>query len=305
MANLGDLSGFRSYAEWQAANRAAGGSGNSPEVAAYFNGGNAQAGPAGAAPPPAAQQPSNNIDAQAQWAHDNIDSTISLDAWKAYGPMDPGCPQDNPYRSSRKGGDNACVEKPDNCPDGKTLDGDTCITNEAANQKYGGGYGGVPEGAYRAGQAGGAGAAATAPAQDQDPLQAALVQMYQEHGGMFGGSPNGQDLSGGGIWWSGSGGALPMTPAAQTATVAQTAATQAATQPAPAQPAPQPQSGASALQSALTSATQSSKPDMGGIGGAGAKQDTSASPLTGALMGLTSADPNAWWKKAGTASLAI
>ena len=85
-------------------------------------------------------------DQQAQWAHDNINSTFSTAAWKAMGPMDSGCPPNLPYRSHRAGGDNACVEHPDNCPEGKTLDGTTCISNEAANQKYGGGYGGVPQG---------------------------------------------------------------------------------------------------------------------------------------------------------------
>jgi hypothetical protein len=32
----GDLSGFKTYAEWQAANRAAGGTGNSTEVRKHF-----------------------------------------------------------------------------------------------------------------------------------------------------------------------------------------------------------------------------------------------------------------------------
>ncbi len=171
---------------------------------------NAQA-PAAAPPPTAAPAPAaatgapnqQSLDQQAQWAHDNIDSTIDVGTWKAQGPMDSSCPQDNPYRSSRKGGDNACVEKPDNCPEGKTLHGDTCISNEAANQMFGGGYGGVPEGAYKQGgqaaQPRPAGQPALTPQQE---LQQKLKSMYQNREGQFAGQANtGQELAGGGVFW--------------------------------------------------------------------------------------------------------
>jgi hypothetical protein len=82
-----------------------------------------------------------SLDEQAQWANENINSNFGVEAWKAQGPMDSGCPPDYPYRSKRAGGDNACVEHPDNCPWGKTLHGSTCISWDQANSMFGGGYG--------------------------------------------------------------------------------------------------------------------------------------------------------------------
>jgi hypothetical protein len=82
-----------------------------------------------------------SLDQQAQWANQNINSNFGVDAWKAMGPMDSGCPPNLPYRSQRAGGDNACVEHPDNCPEGKTLHGSTCIPWDQANAMFGGGYG--------------------------------------------------------------------------------------------------------------------------------------------------------------------
>src|SRR3989304_7946951 len=46
-SGLGDLSGFKTYADWQAANRAAGGSGVSSQVQAQFGGGGGGGGQAG------------------------------------------------------------------------------------------------------------------------------------------------------------------------------------------------------------------------------------------------------------------
>jgi hypothetical protein len=89
------------------------------------------------------------LEQQAQWAHDNIDSTFDMNYWRAQGQMDSGCPPNMPYRSTRGGTNGACVEKPDNCPEGTTLHGANCISNEQANAMFGGGYGnmaGQPQG---------------------------------------------------------------------------------------------------------------------------------------------------------------
>lgn len=118
------------------------------------------------------------LDQQAQWAHDNINSEFDVGSWRAQGPMDSSCPPNMPYRTARAGGDNACVEHPDNCPEGKTLHGSTCISNEAANQMFGGGYGnlaGQPQGQQAAGSFGQQQMSMGQP----NPLQGMLTPMQQ------------------------------------------------------------------------------------------------------------------------------
>ena len=108
-----------------------------------------------------------SLDEQAKYANENINSNFGEAAWKAIGPMDGGCPPDFPYRSKRAGGDNACVEHPDNCPHGKTLHGTSCIPWEQANQMFGGGYGDS------------APAAPQAPMAAPNPLQGLMTGMPQ------------------------------------------------------------------------------------------------------------------------------
>ena len=309
MANVGDLRGFKSYADWQAANVAAGGSGNSADVQAAFANGSA------AAPPPAQQTqapaggaPSGHpagmsADQQAQWAHDNIDSTIDVNTWKQQGPMDSSCPQDSPYRSSRAGGDNACVEKPDNCPEGKTLDYKTCITNEAANQKYGGGYGGVPQ----QGKQGAAPGAAPAQSGAQS-LQDQLVNMYQNRQGMFTGmAQGGQSLAGGGIFTGQTpGGVNPAALASAVASTGSGATPLSAGVKSPTQPASDGGGGgststfatgvgnlASSLANSFGTQSATAAPDNSSTSGSGQLQNT---------LKKAYPDPTLWWTK-GAAGL--
>lgn len=267
-----DLSGFKTYAEWQAANRAAGGPGESAEVRAQFlnNGGNA---PAQAAP----AQPIHNVysaqggteitdqnrqtanmtaDQRAAWAAQNLNSfdaqsrqgaggpgmssQQAFDQWKAWDDKyDSSCPPNMPYR----GRNGQCDESPDNCPAGTTLHGSTCISNEQANQLFGGGYGGQPQGGQ--GQAaGGPAAPGLDPNDPNSALQQQMVRMYQEGGQQFGTQAFGQELGAGGMW------AQDATQPAVNPALAQAALTaftpaapsqnQGAPAPAPSAPAPGP-----------------------------------------------------------------
>ena len=130
-----------------------------------------------------------SLDDQANWAHQNINSEFSKEAWKAMGPMDSGCPPQYPYRSQRSGGDNACVEHPDNCPHGKTLHGSTCIPWEQANQMFGGGYGDSAAAPQGAGMA----APGSNPWQVMAPPQPAgpQVELNPAGGTPWGGTPQG------------------------------------------------------------------------------------------------------------------
>lgn len=292
-----DLSGFKTYAEWQAANRAAGGPGHSAEVAAQFAqrnnpvptapvtpsggpGGGNQAidvnsfrtstapGPVNLGNVSAAQagiqawgaeigeqnrQTANMTPEQrARWAQEHINS---FDA-QSRNPMDPqqafnqwlawddkydaSCPPNRPYR----GRTGTCEEGPDNCPEGTTLHGSKCISNEQANQLFGGGYGGQPQGGQQGQSAGGPAAPGLDPNDPNSALQDALVALYQERGGMFGGSDAGEALKGGGIWWGSQGAPLPMAPATQAQAATQSIAQNQAQAP---QPAPQPQANTSTI----------------------------------------------------------
>ncbi len=89
----------------------------------------------------------------AQYAHDNIDSSINMNEWNSYQQyFDPSCPPGTPYKS-RKTGPNGqpiggCQEKPDNCPEGMIAYGQTqCVPTSdprvAASVQAGQGGGGA------------------------------------------------------------------------------------------------------------------------------------------------------------------
>lgn len=124
-------------------------------------GGGGQA-PGGAPPPPGAAgtpPPPGNNNAVAQWAHNTIDPSVSVAQWEAWSQFyDPtGCPSNTPYHSAKDGGDNACVEKPDNCPPGKQAWGpNQCVSGDDP-RVGGGGAGGPGGGGYDGGPSGGPG----------------------------------------------------------------------------------------------------------------------------------------------------
>jgi len=88
-------------------------------------------------------------------------SRAQLDAWREH--YDPtGCPPSHPFHSAKEGGDNACVESPDNCPDGKQAWGtNQCISGDdpritragggVSGSGLGGGWIGGPGGPYGVG----------------------------------------------------------------------------------------------------------------------------------------------------------
>jgi len=58
--------------------------------------------------------------------------------------LDSGCPPEMPYRSRKEGSGGACVEQPDNCPDGMTAHGlNGCISASDPRAGGGGGGGGI------------------------------------------------------------------------------------------------------------------------------------------------------------------
>jgi len=102
----------------------------------------------------------------ATWLYNNIDSTKSMDQWRAWakngigkgaGQLDPSCPSYQPFHTSKNvnGGDaSACVDHPDACPPGTGAWGQNDCTPQGAGG--GGGNGG--------GNGGGGGGGAPAPA---------------------------------------------------------------------------------------------------------------------------------------------
>lgn len=144
--------------------------------------------------------------------------------WRqAYDPS--GCPPNTPFRSTKVGGDNACVEKPDNCPPGKQAFG--------ANECRDSGEVARITAQQAAGRAGSPAAAAPAAPAQPRTLQDVLMQMFGQRAGIFGmqagrnplaqqlagqfsvdqfgnplpQAPNlaGKALSGGGLVWGGAG----------------------------------------------------------------------------------------------------
>lgn len=118
-------------------------------------------------PPPGAGNgaPGSNAngltkDTIADWAFNNIDSTLPKEYWNyAVQYFDPACPGDTPFRSKKT--DDAgkvlgtCEEKPDNCPQGTLAYGESkCLPTtdpRIAGAMGSGGAGGGPGGAGGAG----------------------------------------------------------------------------------------------------------------------------------------------------------
>ena len=133
-----------------------------------------------------------------------------------------------------------------------------------------------------------------------DPLQAQLMQMYQEHGGAFGqAQQGGQALGKGGIWWTGqSQSPKPYNaPASNTPRPIGGMTTNAA-------PASTAGLAASMTQTNAPSVTGIASGMMGGI--TPTKQPmtgiapTAAAPVTGAItgaLGRAYKDPSQWWKR--------
>ena len=147
-------------------------------------------------------------------------------------------PQAGKFRSEH--GQEGHFEKPTECAPGTTLHGSKCVSWDQLPGELGGG------GGFHPGNAPGPGgpAAPSGMQSSGDPLQDALVALYQERGGMFGGSDAGEALKGGGIWWGSQGAPLPMAPAAQAQAATQSIAQNQAQAP---QPAPQPQANTSTI----------------------------------------------------------
>ena len=159
-----NVSGFKTYADWQAANRAEGGTGNSAEMQNWYNR-QLQPGQAPAAPQReglnleerfAAQRAGDNTGADAY--RDPVYSQAQWGAWEQeerdraanggatanntpnkYNPDGKGCPPDKPF-TSKPGPDGKveCASKPDDCPDGSGLHGSKCVGNDWLNANLGG-----------------------------------------------------------------------------------------------------------------------------------------------------------------------
>ena len=163
-----DVSGFKTYADWQNANRAAGGTGQSNEMQAWYNqqvGGGAAPTPYAAGGRQATQATNNagfeanlsqhqaNVDfrdpaySQAQWGAWEEEERKRVDAGQSahqtpnkYNPDGKGgCPPNLPF-TSRPGPDGKveCAAKPDDCPDGSGLHGSKCVGNDWLNANLGG-----------------------------------------------------------------------------------------------------------------------------------------------------------------------
>ena len=134
--------------------------------------------------------------------------------WRnAYDPQ--GCPPNKPFHSIKQGGDNSCVEQPDNCPDGKTAFGaNECISGD--DPRVGGGRGAQAppgQGGQGASPQGGPGGMAYT----GNPLVDALLYQFNSRRSLQTGAPNiftgfahegqdfpnisGQLLKGGGLLW--------------------------------------------------------------------------------------------------------
>lgn len=294
-ASGGDMAAYnREMAAWQAAKAPAGGPAPAPAAApagAPQNFGDIMSG--------AAKAGKTQSEDYARFQQGDFDR------WKNF--LDTSCPPDKPFKSSRGAG--GCYEKPTECPDGQGPSGpnetDPCTTTGYSTpnpwEQQGGGAG------NNAPAAGG-----DQPGSSGNPLQDALINLYQEKGGMFAGSdPNGfgESLTGGGIW-TGAGGQAPVNPALAQATLT------AFTPKAPSQMAP---AGGGTFSDPYEAAKQHGTyvpPTTSGFAGAventgvtgkGSAATPIAQPSTAGVaappggsalqQSLTNKykDPNAWW----------
>jgi hypothetical protein len=209
-----------------------------------------------------------------------------------------------PQYRSRREGVQGMVDKAGDCPEGSTLHGEKCISYDQANSIFGGGYGGVPEGAYGGASAASSGAGAAGPAvSGRNNLQQGLIDQYQGREGQFVGAGQGaEELSGGGVFWGQQPGAPGPPPPGPTS---------------PAAAAISSGSGATPLSAGVTPAGSSSPAAApaplsvfsGGVGQISSGLDkavSSAGIMEQAPTGTTAlkqslakqyADPNQWWQK--------
>lgn len=207
------------------------------------------------------------------WSEDfNRFSDAQLQAWIDQS-WDP-----NSGRFRSEGGGGALVEKPTECPPGTTLHGSKCVSWNQLPFELGGTATSAPMGAQAAVQAG--------PAKQStgDPLQDALIGMYQERGHIFGGSDAGEALQSGGIWWGSSGQPLSMPPAQQSAVATQT--------PAP----PQPQAPVSSGSGFAAHKPGGLESSMAEVSIHAPQQKSPQSSLEAALSDQMKKKP--WWKEA-------
>ena len=235
-----DVSGFKSFEEWAAANKAAGGrglmsayvaSGGTPKAgeADQFNVGRGRADGSNADGSQRNNQADMTEQQRVDYAMQNIDnldahgdSTRAREQWTTWQrSYDPACPGESPYQAEDGTG---CVEKPDNSND----------PNAGGRQNLPGGGSGNPRG--RGGQGQGGPGATNGGEFDGSYLQRGLMDLASRQGGMFSGlgadNQNAVALSGGGVFTAGDPNAQGGPPAPLAPPAPRTAPVQGAPTPA-------------------------------------------------------------------------